>query len=735
MKSPTAGFRTAMVKTGTTPVWLLELDGNYYADRAISDGTNSYTASVIEWSDIAAISDRMSGGGVLTATSIRLEASIHADVRIGNEAKVYLWFENESLGASDRLLMFSGIVADPISLTETTITCSIKSIEEARNAVVGEILDLDTFPNSTSDAVGEVLPVVYGSVNSHECLSVDAGGFTTLKVSISDSATTVELTKADDFSASDSVLIDGEIITLGLKSGATFSGCTRGVAVAHDRGATVVHNLPSYDFLVADHAITSISTVYADGVAVDSSTWSVQTVGGRGYVRFTDRPSTPKTVDISVDVTDDSSYTAESYSVESVTDNITNPTTSQTVEDVDINSGGSLNSGSFSYLDTTSQDVTFSSSSASGVTTYDCALYTNNAARIAVKYDGGSWYYVLGTATTNGEVTVFDTQNITLTSSSPVNKITWFILWANGTGSWQLRPHIRKVAGLSIGISKQGQVNYTASSLTNSSYAAGDLPAAVTGNTAAETRYAKEIRVDCTGYNLSKPSDIVEHLLLNYGNSITAGDLDASVASDGEGYGSSYPLGFAITALSDLMTLCRKIAHQTFSSFQWDGGKAKLTRYSDTTADISIGKVDVLLNSASMGWTPYTQIFNTISAPYSYRSGKPIKVHVESNTVSVSSYGVKDGSSHFKLDLVNSSTTANNVVEGYLGKLASPKRVVTLVCTLAVIRIERGDIVAITHDLEGGWSSKKFQVLETHFIVGSGTQKIPDSIRIIAEEI
>ena len=167
MKSPTAGFQTAMAKTGTTPVWLLELNGNYYADRTISDGTNSYAAKVLEWADITEKNGRMNGGNMASATSITLHTDVYADVRLNNTANIYLWFENESLSASDRLLMFSGVVTDPISVTETEIVCSIKSIEESKDAVLGSLVDTTTFPNADIDAVGKMLPIIYGDVYEH----------------------------------------------------------------------------------------------------------------------------------------------------------------------------------------------------------------------------------------------------------------------------------------------------------------------------------------------------------------------------------------------------------------------------------------------------------------------------------------------------------------------------------------------------------------------------------------
>lgn len=65
----------------------------------------------------------------------------------------------------------------------------------------------------------------------------------TLSGSISATETTIVLIGGTDFNTSDYVSVDGEIIKLGTKSTATFSGSTRGVgssvAIAHNTGATV----------------------------------------------------------------------------------------------------------------------------------------------------------------------------------------------------------------------------------------------------------------------------------------------------------------------------------------------------------------------------------------------------------------------------------------------------------------------------------------------------------------
>ena len=850
MKSPTAGFQTAMAKTGSTPVWLLELDGNHYADRAVSDGTNSYTAEVVEWSDISAINDRMSGGGVMTSTSVTLTASIHADVRIGNSAKIYLWFENESLGASDRLLMFSGIVADPVTLTETEIVCALRSIEDAKNAVIGELISLATFANARKEAVGEMMPIIYGSVKNQPAYAVSAGGFTQLASDLTDVATTIALSDASDFDGSDVILIDGEDITLGTKSGSTFTGCTRGTSpIAHDRGATVVNDQANYDFLIADHAITALDAVYSDGVAVTGGTLVAS--GGRAYVRFTSHPFITETEEVTenISVNDTIDFTSDAHTAQP-TQNITTLDGNSLPHEFTINTGSAVTlDGAFSSvtglersLVTVTATIHPINASSSGAADITCRMGSETPLGL-FSYSDGGYNQVEGVATANF-----------ISSSDDFD----LICEDSATGYY-------KVTVISV-----SRVPYTEAALIKS----GSATKTGTVSTINRERYVRGITVDCTGYSQSSPDEVVEHLLLNYGNSVVSGDLHTSLTADSEGFGSDYDLGFRLGKQSDLMILCRKIAYQSYSKFHWDGGLAKLSRIldanlatnggfeawtgsvpdnwtveSDTTyqvtgaegsgygcaidgngvtegwfyqdvtvvdggtyvvqfvvktllyaaqihitkptgediyakevipigtptfwgdvvsiaftaigttarvkfgsqaptdADIAIdnvvvkpfdkliGKGDTLLNSAVMRWTPYAQIINSISAPYALIGREYTITEDSTDSDSIASYGVKEGTSKFRFDIVQSATTAGNTIDGYIGRFKAPKRVFEFKSPLTQIDLERGDIIGATHDLESGWNSKLFYILETHFILGSGTRNIPDSIRIITEEL
>ncbi|MBT7081597.1 MAG: hypothetical protein HN929_09055 [Chloroflexi bacterium] len=261
-----------------------------------------------------------------------------------------------------------------------------------------------------------------------------------------------------------------------------------------------------------------------------------------------------------------------------------------------------------------------------------------------------------------------------------------------------------------------------------------DAYAYTLGTFTTETLQGARVSCDTVGYNYSRPDEIVEHLLLNYGNSVVAGDLNTTVTANAD-FSTNYPMGFALTKQYDLSTLCRQIAYQCAARFFWDSGKAFLTKIPEgtPTADKALVADDVVYGSMSMRWTPTRDIINSLDARYDLRGREYLAVDSASDSTSITAYGTQDGSSKFKLDLVNSATTAGNVVDDYILKLKEPKRVAIFTTPLQNIELQRGDIVSITHPIDGGWTAKLFEILETSVTIGNVTT--PDQITFTVEEI
>jgi len=850
MRTTTAAFDTAKDKTGAAPVWLLQIDSGstyYYSDRAVTVDAQAYGARVVEWGDIKAVNKRMTGGGVINALSLtvtEIPTSISSQIAIANEVRVYAWFDGESL--TDTLLMFKGTITDPIEVTETAITFKVAGYEESKNAVVGELITATEFSGAHEYSLGKVKPIIYGQAYAHECLPVDAGSTTTLTVDIDDTSTAaIDVTDTASFPSSGDVWIESEKVTYTGKTATTFTGITRGAGsttqTAHSRGAYAVEDQTNYDYLIAGHSIQTPDAVYINGVALTTG-WSKVESGGNSLLRITDGEALRDA--LRAIVADDLSVTS-SLLVGTALDQ----EAAQGLENI-----VTWTSAESRYIENYVNDnVTFSTLSGCTFSEVDLSIDIKNLAKLEVKvytngsatpttihtpldaYDGSGGGYTMSTKT----------YTLTVSENAAITKIGVHC-------SIDIRAG---VVSAMVGFETFGSIVRLAT-ITETASSAKDKYAYTLGTFTSETLQGARVSCDTVGYNYSRPDEIVEHLLLNYGNSVVAGDLDTSITgwtlsgtptiatdtgqsgsgkslkltgaageyierdivlgadsldsdhtvyvktesgvigeiriTDGtetniyqfsgtswfqlseigpamtgtielrikifagtgsiwvddlvfdnglfstsfEGeYASNYPLGFALTKQYDLSTLCRQIAYQCAARFFWDSGKAFLTKIPEgtPTADKALVADDVVYGSMSMRWTPTRDIINSLDARYDLRGREYLAVDSASDSTSITAYGTQDGSSKFKLDLVNSATTAGNVVDDYILKLKEPKRVAIFTTPLQNIELQRGDIVSITHPIDGGWTAKLFEILETSVTIGNVTT--PDQITFTVEEI
>ena len=990
MRTTTTDFDTAKNKTGSEPVWLLQLDSGgstyYYSDRAVTVGAQTYAARVLSWGTLSGVNKRMAGGGVVNNTAISLTekpSSISSQVKINNECRIYLWFEGESL--TDTLLMFKGTITDPIEVTEQSLTFRVEGYEESRNKVVGDIITTTEFSGAGDYAVGKIKPIIYGQVYDHECLPVDAGSITTLTADIDATSTAaIAVTDTASFPTSGAIWIEAEKVTYTGKTSTTFTGIARGAssttATAHNRGAYVVEDQTNYDYIIAGHSCQTPTAVYINGVAL-SSGWSKVASGGNDLLRITDGEALREALrggvsdDLGVTPTTNQTSIVEYEAISGLTGSYLGLNGCSTGYNTCSNCQGE--NGYF----TADSSITFSSVSITGV-------YENISALSFAIYTGPSYTYektfwVFNIHTTSQPAMRSGSIALTLSANADITKVR--LMYAKSLPSGDCT----NWSAICSDVVRTAEKTLT---LTTEK----DDYAYATGITTTENLQGARVSVDTIGYNYSRPDEIVEHLLLNYGNNIVAGDLDTSVTANTD-YSTNYPMGFALTQQYDLKTLCRQIAYQCASRFFWDSGKAYLqkipesatvstptgwaassgmTVLKDTAAGNSVkltgavddyiectlatgavnldvnldfwiktdgtaqiqakiiedagygaatyaeaawtaknliinnnngtvkirftiksaagtvwiddlvdsgnnymerfidwtdgggfyyptnwtylgsspekdvkrdgaysvklyakdfqtlskqvatgqsgtsvnfkyliktsnsyqvsivhdggsisgtrantdwqvftttghtvnGDVDVRIEIFSEGfvwidsmlwdevslnedfsswtagtvnkvltpddisyqtmrmhWTPNADIINSIDAQYDLRQREYLAVESDSDSTSITTYGTRDGSHKMKLDFVNNPTCAASVVDDFILKFKEPKRVVEFSTPLQNIELQRGDIVAITHSIDGGWTSKFFEILETHVTIGNTS--LPDSIRFKAEEI
>ena len=730
MKTLTSAFNTAKNLTEATPVWLLEVsDGSttwYYSDQTVTVDGQLYTAQVLSWGTMSAETPRLTGGGVVSGTTIKLaedSTTLASKIKIGSSCIVRLWFDNESL--TDTEIILKGIISDPIRVSQTSIDFLVASYGSDKTAVIGDLIDDTAYPSARKETLGEVAPIVYGQVFSHRALPVNAGILTRLATALTTSSTTIVLADGSQLPSSGSVIIDLETIAYSARSGNTLSGLTPTNPVdAHKRGAEVLTDETNYDLLIADHAVTSIGTVYADGTPISGG--SLVTVSGKSYLRFSDFPHdvTPHYVNNPAatffDANDSSVYGDQLTFGDSLTfieevsnvGNVWSLGGLTTLSDCYEIADGTVNAVSYFY-ETDEYDTSVNS------TWTGTFQITEDWASDGAVLDFG--YKVLDAdgVTELVAYTFLETHTFpegsshTINLNVTVNSGAEFVFIATGAFEWN-GDFCLSYGELTQAYSAEEPAGTRVYVESTSAGIASQFDVSSVPNTSSSTGYAKKITLDMVGFDLDNPADITEHLLLNYANGVVSGDLHTSISANTT-FGTDYDLGFAITDQLALNILLRQVAYQSASVFFWSlDGVAHLYKL-PTSGDSSLkslGVADYLQDSFAYEYSPYSDIVNSISANFDYQGGVSQQIVKGVNASSITEYGTLDGSSQFRLTLVNSSTAATNVVSDYLTLLANPKMLVIFGTSLASTELQLGDIIDITSTIGEGFTNEKLIITQ-----------------------
>lgn len=754
MRTTTAGMATALAKTSSKPVFLVELDAGgstyYWSDHVITVGGQAYEPRIVEWGSLGAITDRISGGGVVNKTRLttsQLPSDISSLVKMDSVIRIYLFIDGEGLTASDREQVFAGVISDPILITLEKATFSVSGIEAQKNAMVGELLTADEYAGADPDAIGKMKPIVYGSVSGHVCQPVDVGGISTAVDYVVSMDTSIELTNAAFFPSSGTVRMDREEITYTGKTGNTLTGCTRGAnstpATGHDIGTQVIEIQAEYEYLVADHPVQSIGDVYIDGVRIVSGFTKVLSEGGAAFLRFDARPYFEHEASLTIAdslTVENGSHTHDSSASGGIGLTVTGCSGSLCNNIIDGNDETQITltgSGSNTASNPVNVFTTYNSST-SGKDPHKLSIriralfYTESSGGTSTGNGYISWgFQVLAYAnefTAQNDFTV--TKDISINDWADVASMAISI--KNGVGYGSIYTRLYEVTPLSVSYTEDG----TISASSSNAYRAGAID--LDGNSVAETALGEVISCDLVGHNIETPHAVIEHILLNHANNVVVGDLDASITAD-PGFPVGTKVGFSITKQIEVTKLCRSIAWQSLARFFWDSGKAMLTVLPTTaTASVrAITKNDTVINSLSMKKTQRRQIINKIDAPYDYREDlkKYIKTERQEDAGSVASYGTRDASRTVVFSQVNDAATVANSAAGIISHFKDPQDVYEFLTHLGNADLQRGDVVEYTHDIGGGIVSKKCEVMETHLIPGSGPGGRPDQVRLSIETV
>lgn len=481
--------------------------------------------------------------------------------------------------------------------------------------------------------------------------------------------------------------------------------------------------------------------VYVDDVRQAGVDYRIFNEANQAFIEFGARPILIKSVDIEVETTDDIGVESTLTIVETI-DNETTTTANETVSQdsyssfpasVSVDNGQILAGFNNPSGSITSQSINFD--------------WTINFYSIS----GGGFLII-----TFGGVTVFraDSSGVIIDKRNGISTTT-------DTNGFYLR--IDMDAGSSATITMYGATRSVNTTATTTSSQFGTVTTTggvvktigarvdpevfttnIVGNDVAETVIGGRITVDCIGYDYHAPSDIINHLLLNYGTNVTQDRVSQSVYNGGP-HGGYYKAGFALEEQSDLMTLCRQIAWQTRARFFWERGQArlKLIKAGSGWVDRNFVQRDVIINTTRIARTPFAELTNAVNVRFLNTWSKTTtnNKHFKSsatadNNDSIADNGIRANDQWFDLDFVSDDDTAGLVADFYSEYLGEVARIITFELPIGrAVDLERGDVVGLTYQLDGGCIMRKCEILEQHIVIGSGKNRSPDIVRLTCHNV
>lgn len=147
---------------------------------------------------------------------------------------------------------------------------------------LGTRITAAAYPGADPDVIGKVKPLIYGAVTDSPAYPIDAGALDVLALDLTAVGATITLSDTAAFAlfpATGTVQIESEKITYTGKGTLTLTGCTRGTggttAATHAAGKQCYEvQAGGYVYLVAGHAVKSITNVKVDGRCIDSGSYT-----------------------------------------------------------------------------------------------------------------------------------------------------------------------------------------------------------------------------------------------------------------------------------------------------------------------------------------------------------------------------------------------------------------------------------------------------------------------------
>lgn len=752
MRAATQAWIDEAAKKGNAPVTLsvwhfpAPTGDVYVGSRAFSLGGHDYQPLVLEWSPFYKqvnpnpFSFDLSDGTVVisNAGAPKFSSWFAGIDPLRVSVDIYHWFDG--LADADKLLYDTYVVKDVPAWNRVKVTVELVSLMSKRNKTIGTLITRSNYPSADPDFIGWIEPIIYGSPKNVVCPWTIAGGLTTTidALNATDATSTFKVTcntsepafPAAPFTAQAG---DEQIrVTNKGADGKTWTG-TRGyngtTKVTHGAGAVIFEVRSDYTAIVSDRPLSSIGDVYilgSDGQKrrVISGFTKYPSSGGKAKIVFTSKVKFDKSVALAANSTEPGHVHSVGYARTTVYGSSASNSlpSGWTTVGVIGNVVDGLEDGTPFEINSAG------SSSSEGTITVNWPAWTGPAPIAVKQFVKYFWY---SSRQPPDSYTYLRLDGVALSLASP-DYVTAMV--SNGSSypsstTLKYKRFTTETYGLKV-----KEIWLVVETDSTSSANAG-VTTTLGGNSAADHVVGGTVLCDAVSATYN-PGSVISDVAQSYGG-YTAGELDmaAAIASLTT---AGYRFDFALYRQWDLKTLLARLAFQCRCRVYEDGGKLRLVyrTLAAGASQLSITKGMILKGGISAGMTPKDELLNDMEVKYNWdwSKGDPggydskgwLSICNSSATypaggdaVSVGAVGKKDKQDWSVMEFVADDNTASANRDFYIGFYKARKNLYSLTGFSPLARVQRDDVIDVTHD-DFGLAAAKFFVENVRYAPGSG---------------
>src|SRR3990167_6870517 len=327
-----------LTQEGTAPVWVLKMKFTgtgdvYLGERGYTitgcgGGDRTINGWIQDWGEVREVGAESFTDTPILASELSLPViipsgrsatgttlfSLLTDARNAPEQTVvelYSWDTALTAATDPPLLIWSGTIIDWPWLDEDTIELQLGDPQDRLDKPAGTVITTALFSGADERALGQIVPIPFGTVRNAPALPVAAAAHNALALDAAAGATTLYCSNVNEqpaFPASGTLRINGADVvysafSTGASGGVTYRTFTvTALAAAVKRGALVLEKKTNNDYVIAPYAIKTLTDVYASRVRLGS--WSLVSSSGYDYIRFRQHPLELMQVALATSVTD-----------------------------------------------------------------------------------------------------------------------------------------------------------------------------------------------------------------------------------------------------------------------------------------------------------------------------------------------------------------------------------------------------------------------------------------------